>query len=95
LLVSSDIIESLFGTFKHIVARSPQAEMNRTTLVIPALCGQAKSLTIAQALAQTTHRDLQRWEQQHIPQTLRQKRREFFATKGYQKPGMTTPLKAP
>lgn len=95
LLVSSDIIESLFGTFKHIVARSPQAEMNRTTLVMPALCGQAESLTIAQALVQTTHRDLQHWEQQHIPETLRQKRGEFFATKGYQKPGMIIPLKAP
>lgn len=95
LLVSSDIIESLFGTFKYVVARSPQAEMNRTTLVIPALCGQAEPLTIAQALAQTTHRDLQHWEQQHIPETLRQRRGEFFATKGYQKPGMKIPLKAP
>lgn len=39
LLVSSDIIESLFGNFKHIIERSPQADMNRTTLLIPALCG--------------------------------------------------------
>jgi hypothetical protein len=31
LLVSSDIIESLFGSFKHIIERSPQADMNRTT----------------------------------------------------------------
>ena len=35
---SSDIIESLFGNFKHIIERSPQADMNRTTLLIPALC---------------------------------------------------------
>jgi len=28
LLVSSDIIESLFGNFKHIIERSPQADMN-------------------------------------------------------------------
>jgi len=39
LLVSSDIIESLFGNFKHIIERSPQADMSRTTLLIPALCG--------------------------------------------------------
>jgi hypothetical protein len=32
LLVSSDIIESLFGNFKHIIERSSQADMNRTTL---------------------------------------------------------------
>ena len=35
LLVSSDIIESLFGNFKHIIERSPQADMNRTVLLIP------------------------------------------------------------
>ena len=30
LLVSSDILESLFGNFKHILERRPQADMNRT-----------------------------------------------------------------
>src|ERR671915_111883 len=35
LLVSSDIIESLFGKFKHVTARGTQAEMNRTVLVLP------------------------------------------------------------
>jgi len=28
LLVSSDIIESLFGSFKHVIERSPQADMS-------------------------------------------------------------------
>lgn len=95
LLVSSDIIESLFGTFKYIIARSPQADMNRTTLVIPALCGKADPLMISQALAHTTHRDLQRWEQQHIPYTLRQKRSEFFNKNGDQKPGNKILSKTP
>jgi hypothetical protein len=88
LLVSSDIIESLFGTFKHLIARSPQAEINRTVLVIPALCGALDPAAIAQALATTTHRDLQHWEQQHLPSTLRQRRSEFFHKKGDQKPGI-------
>lgn len=88
LLVSSDIIESLFGKFKHIIERSPQADMNRTTLLIPALCGKVDVQTIAHALAHTTHRDLQRWEQQHIPYTLRQRRRAFFDLIGDQKPGI-------
>ena len=91
LLVSSDIIESLFGTFKHIIARSPQAEMNRTVLVIPALCGALAPGTVAQALATVTHRDLQDWEQQHIPSTLRRQRSEFFHKTGDQKPGITSP----
>lgn len=88
LLVSSDIIESLFGKFKHIIERSPQADMNRTTLVIPALCGKIDGQVIAQALAHTTHSDVQRWEQENIPYTLRKQRRAFFHGTGDQKPGI-------
>jgi hypothetical protein len=87
LLVSSDIIESLFGKFKHIIERSPQADMNRTTLVIPALCGKIDGQAIAQALVHTTHGDIQRWEKEHIPYTLRKRRRAFFHGKEDQIPG--------
>ncbi len=82
LLVSSDIIESLFGTFKHIVARNPQADFNRTILLIPALCGLLNMPNIVQALAHTSHRDLQAWEQTHVPETVRKKRIQFFGSKG-------------
>jgi len=79
LLVSSDIIESLFGNFKHIIERSPQADMNRTTLLIPALCGRRGGTTIAQTLSQTCHDDLKRWEQESIPYTMQRKRQVFFS----------------
>lgn len=95
LLVSSDIIESLFGSFKHIIARAPQGEINRTALVIPALCGHLDQAVIAQALAHTTHRDLQHWEQQQVPVTLRKQRRAFLQINGDQKPGIQIPLKVP
>ena len=78
LVVSSDIIESLFGNFKHSIARSPQADMNRTALLIPALCGNLDRLTVTQALNQTRHNDLAVWEQANIPYTVRKKRRAFF-----------------
>ena len=76
--VSSDIIESLFGSFKHIVERSPQADMNRTTLLIPALCGNHDEKTIARALHMANHRDLQKWEKENVPYTMRKKRQEFL-----------------
>jgi hypothetical protein len=79
LTVSSDVIESLFGKFKHILERSPQADMNRSTLLIPALCGRFDKLAIEQALAQTRHNDLNTWEQENIPYTVRKKRQAFFA----------------
>ena len=79
LVVSSDIVESLFGNFKHILERSPQADMNRTTLLIPALCGAPDEATISCALAHARHGDLVTWDQENIPYTMRKKRQGFFA----------------
>lgn len=87
LLVSSDIIESLFGNFKHIIERSPQADMNRTTVLIPALCGRMDKTTINQALNQVRHNDLEMWEQENIPYRVRKKRQAFFDNIGSQTAG--------
>ena len=87
LLASSDIIESLFGNFKHIIERSPQADMNRTALLIPALCGSLDKRTIATALHLASQRDLQRWEEENIPYTVRKKRQAFFKENESQKAG--------
>jgi hypothetical protein len=78
LLVSSDIIESLFGNFKHIIERSPQADMNRTVLLIPALCGKLDDTVIRHALHQASHDDLEAWDKKNIPYTVRRRRRAFF-----------------
>jgi hypothetical protein len=78
LLVSSDIIESLFGNFKHIIERSPLADMNRTVLLIPALCGKLTDTTVTLALKQASQADIKAWEKQHIPYTVRKKRHAFF-----------------
>lgn len=87
LLVSSDIIESLFGNFKHVIERSPQADMNRTVLLIPALCGNLNDMGIEQAFKQTSHRDLECWDKENIPYTIRKKRQAFFAKYESQKAG--------
>ncbi len=87
LLASSDIIESLFGNFKHIIERSPQADMNRTVLLIPALCGNLDRTTIAMALNLASQHDLQMWERENIPYTVRKKRQAFFKLNESQKAG--------
>jgi hypothetical protein len=61
--------------------------MNRTTLLIPALCGNPDETTISNALGQAPHRDLLRWEQENIPYTMRKKREAFFADHNSQKAG--------
>ena len=78
LLVSSDIIESLFGNFKHIIERSPQADMNRTVLLIPALCGKLTDTTVTQSLRQASQADIEAWEKEYISYTVRKKRHAFF-----------------
>jgi len=80
LLVSSDIIESLFGNYKHIIERSPQADMNRTVLLIPALCGNRDETSIMQALNESSQVDLEEWERENIPYTMRKKRQAFFGS---------------
>ncbi len=79
LIVSSDIIESLFGKFKYTIERSPQSDMNRTVLIIPALCGNLDGDIITQALNQTSCSDLDTWEKDNIPYTVRKRRQAFFS----------------
>jgi hypothetical protein len=77
LPVSSDILESLFGKFKVVLARNPKSEFNRTVLAIPALCGTPTNADVEQGLRAVTHRDLQTWEREHVPQTQRRARMAF------------------
>jgi len=84
---SSDIIESLFGNFKHIIERSPQADMNRTVLLIPALCGKLTDTTVTQALKQASQADIKVWEKEYIAYTVRKKRYAFFNGDGSQNTG--------
>lgn len=77
LLVSSDILESLFGKFKVVLARNPKSEFNRTVLALPALCGKRTSGNVEQGLRAVTHRDLEIWESQHIPPTQQRARMAF------------------
>lgn len=76
--VSSDIIESLFGKFKNAIERSPRADINRTALLIPIFCGNLDESVINEALNQTKHKELKKWEEENIPYTLRKERQKFF-----------------
>lgn len=79
LLVSSDIIESLFGKCKHIIERSPISDINRMALVIPALCkNKIDQQFVLETFKNTKHEDIAKWEQENIPHTLRKKRQAFL-----------------
>jgi len=74
LLVSSDVIESLFGKFKTIIQRNPNAELNRLLYVVPLLCGKHTQHSVEFALQACTHGQMRRQIEQTIPLTLRQQR---------------------
>jgi hypothetical protein len=53
--------------------------MNRSSLVIPTLCGNLDENIISKTLNMTKHKDLKLWEEENIPYTLRKRRQEFFS----------------
>lgn len=78
MIVSSDIIESLFGKFKYMIEKSPQGEMNRAVLIIPSLCGEMDELKITKALETTKQKDLKEWLDENVGKTFKLKRKEFL-----------------
>ena len=74
LIVSSDVVESLFGKFKTIVQRNPQAELNRLVYIIPLLCGTHAAAEIDRALRGCSHGQMLDQIRKTIPPTLRQQR---------------------
>lgn len=78
ILVSSDAIESLFGAFKTIIQRSPQAELNKLVFAIPLLCGNHSYSDIDRALNKCSHSQMIAQIKHAIPPTLRQQRIQKF-----------------
>ena len=96
LLVSSDVVESLFGKFKTIIQRNPQAELNRLVYIIPLLCGTHTSAEIDRALRACSHGQMLDQIRKTIPPTLRQQRYRILDSASGQVPktGTRTRLEA-
>jgi len=78
LPISSDIIESLFGKFKHTIEKSPQNDMNHSVLIIPLLCGKIDTQKISNTLNSISQKELNEWKEKHIGKTMRMKRIDFL-----------------
>lgn len=80
MLVSDDVIESLFGKLKVVVQRNPKAELNRIVYTLPLLCGKHNPELISQAVLQCSHEAMLQFIEKNVPPTLRQKRAKILAS---------------
>ena len=58
--------------------RNPQADINRSVLLIPSLCGGVDEQTMLKVLKLTSQHDLKAWEAAHVPDHLARKRQASF-----------------
>lgn len=79
IIVSSDILESLFGKFKNILSRGSMMDMNRIVLLLPALCCKTKYEASTHPILNTTHKEIMKWDQENIPYTQNRRRRMFLS----------------
>ena len=86
-LMSTDVIECLFGKFKAIKERSPLKDFNKLTLLIPMLVGTLTEAEIVEALSCIKIKEIKAWEDEHIGSTQLKKRRQYFGNKHQDKHG--------
>lgn len=77
--ICSDVIESMFGTYKDKVSQNPLMGVTLLSLELPALCMESNELsdTIKTALEDISILDLKKWRQNHSIDNQVVKRRDF------------------
>jgi hypothetical protein len=78
-LASSDIIESVFGTYKRFTERGPLKEIGKLVLTIPALLAALTPALIRHALERVRTADVEAWVKTHLGASLLARRRRAFA----------------
>ena len=77
LLGSSEIIESLNGSFKQRLSSQSSLGFTGGVLMIPALLGEISIQIVHNAMLATSVNDLQDWSSTFIGSTIQKKRRHF------------------
>lgn len=82
--VTTDIIESLFGSFKNRIKTHSLAELNRLVLMMPCLGRQPSVELIKQAFEQIKMKDLSKWTAKYSSDTLLSKRRKILKSNSHE-----------
>jgi hypothetical protein len=71
LVVSSDVIESLYGIEKMILERSPAPEFGTLSLATPLFCGNLTEHVVREAMERCPHDRLTEWKSANLAHTKR------------------------
>lgn len=77
-ILSTDIIESLFGKIKYILENSQSKDFNRISLILPLLVGKINEKMIETALSEVKIKDIKKWEEENVGETVRMKKNKEF-----------------
>ena len=91
-LLSSDILESLFGKFKQLIPSHGFSELNRSVLLVPLLGHSMTPEFVQQAFDHTQHKEVLQWIEQEIGPTLLSKRRKALGKGASDKPDNVIPF---
>lgn len=78
ILATSDVLESIFGKYKHFSKRCPLKDFRQTLLTLPLLTMNLTSELIKQALETVRCRDLSEWINEVFGQSMLSKRKAVF-----------------
>lgn len=77
-LGSSLVIESLFGHYKALAARSPSGEMSLAVLSLPVLTATLTQELVEQALESTSWADVQAWQAEQLGASAASRKRQLL-----------------
>jgi len=80
ILTTSDIIESIFGKYKHFSSRCPLKQMGQMILSISLCTMNLATSVVKQALENVRYIDLKDWASQVFGQSMLSKRKIVFST---------------
>ena len=79
LLMTSDVLESLFGKYKQFLSRSPQKQIGQTFLSICLSTMNLTTLVVKEALETVRFLDVEDWSVQVFDQSMLSKRKIVFS----------------
>lgn len=66
IIASSEIIESIFGKFKHRSLKDPKRGFSAIALIIPLFCWKFSPFDVFKAMNTISTKDIEKWEEQNL-----------------------------